>query len=630
MKKIISFLLALSISATLVTCVTADDVIKVLVNDERVYFEELNPFIENDHTLVPMREIFEALGAEVHWDSDTNTVYAYNYTSNTLISLPIGYDIMLVNYNTVKLEVPAKIVGSSTVVPIRAVAEGMNSIVNWDASTKTVIVQKDIPDLPVYSSASVFKQGDPINIMTKAFNAESANSDSPVMQELENYVGSPLDISWIPATNYNEKVTATMGSGEYPHVMLVGTRTSRVIQATRNGAFWDITDKLKDASKFPNLAQTNPMVNHNISIDGRVYGLYRARTLGRAGVSIRKDWLDNLGLAIPQTIDDFYNVLKAFTEQDPDGNGINDTYGMIVTHYLDGPLRNIAVWMGAPNNYGIDENGNIAPDFMFDEYLDALKFMKKCYDEGLINADMAVYPSDKWNEQFLTGQAGVIIDVADRARRISQNIQYLDPDAIVDVFGYVTKDSNSLPRTLPTQGYDGYYVFPKSTIATEEDLDYILGVMDKMCDQTALNLMNYGIEGRNYELDSDGYVVKSEDYNFVKEYADLNQLATGIVPAERKLRYTSDIAEDIAEKVDHVYKDNENYAVFDPTAPYISVMYANKGPQLDAIMDEADTKFIVGQINEDEWKAQRQRWLDVGGQQVIEEYTEAYKADTLK
>ena len=127
--------------------------------------------------------------------------------------------------------------------------------------------------------------------------------------------------------------------------MLVGSRSSSVIQNSRAGTFWDVTDKLTDAEKFPNLAQTDPTVNHNTSIDGKVYGVYRSRELGRAGVSIRKDWLDKLGLEQPKTIDDFYNVLKAFKEQDPDGNGANDTYGMIVTDYLDGPLNNIAIWM---------------------------------------------------------------------------------------------------------------------------------------------------------------------------------------------------------------------------------------------------------------------------------------------
>ena len=150
---------------------------------------------------------------------------------------------------------------------------------------------------------------------------------------------------------------------------------------------------------------------------------------------------------------------------------------------------------------------------------------------------MATYSSDKWNEQFLSGKAGVIIDVADRARRLAQNIQAIDPNAVVDVFGYVTKDASSEPRTLPTTGYDGYYVFPKTSVATEEDLDFILGVMDKANEQEALNLMNYGIEGRNYDLDADGYVVKKDDANLTKEYNDLNQFSTGIVATELQIKY---------------------------------------------------------------------------------------------
>lgn len=475
-------------------------------------------------------------------------------------------------------------------------------------------------------TVSIDMENPSINVMTKAFQAESASADSPVMQALEEFLGTKLNMTWAPSTSYDEKVTTSMGSGTYPHAMLVGIRSSSVIQASRNDVFWNITDKLTDAEKFPNLSKTNPMVNHNISIDGNVYGLYRARTIGRAGVSIRKDWLDKLNLDMPKTMDDFYNVLKAFKEQDPDGNGQADTYGMIVTNYLDGPLDNIAVWMGAPNTYGVDENGELAPAFMFDEYTEALDFFKKCYDEGLINADMATYSSDKWNEQFLSGQAGVIIDVADRARRLAQNMEGTNPEAVVDVFGYVTKDAGTEPRTLPTTGYDGYYVFPKAAVATEEDLDFVLGIMDKCNDQEALNLMNYGIEGRNYELDADGYVVKSEDPALVKEYADLNQFATGIIPTVLKTKYTAAVAE----KIDEVYEDNEVYSVANPAEPYVSATYSKKGPQLDAIMAEAKTKYIVGQITKEQYDAEIERWKSMGGSDVIKEINEAYQADENK
>lgn len=474
-------------------------------------------------------------------------------------------------------------------------------------------------------TASIDPENPSITIMTKAFNADSAAPDSPVVKALEEFVGSKLNIQWIPTTGYDEKVTAAMGSGEYPNVMLIGARSSSVIQNSRSGTFWEITDKLTDSAKFPNLAKSNPMINHNISIDGKVYGLYRARTVGRAGVTIRKDWLDNVGLAEPTTIDEFYNVLKAFKENDPDKNGQNDTFGMIITNYIDGPLNNIAIWMGAPNQWGLnEETGELEPMQATQEFIDALDFLRKCYSEGLINQDMATYDSDKWNEQFLQSKAGVIIDVADRARRVAQNMQEAVPEAVVDVFGYVKKDANSDPRTLPTTGYDGYYVFPTKSVATEEDLDFILGVMDKMNEQEALNLMNYGIEGTHYTLDEAGYVVKNTDASLVKEYNDLNQVATGIIPTERTVAYTTDVAQ----KVQEVYDENEIWAVANPAEPYVSDTYSTKGPQLDAILSEANTKYIVGQISLDEWKAQLERWRTQGGNDVIKEMNEAYKADS--
>ncbi len=471
--------------------------------------------------------------------------------------------------------------------------------------------------------SSIDHENPVLTVQTKAFNADSAANDSPVVQALNEYLGATLQFSWVPNTSYDEKVTTAMAAGEYPHIMLVGARSSSVIQASRDDTFWDLTDVLTDAAKYPNLAQTNPVVNHNISIDGQVYGLYRSRELGRAGVTIRKDWLDKLGLEIPTTIDEFSNVLKQFTEGDPDGNGAKDTYGMIVTDYLDGPLNNLAIWMGAPNGWGLDENGELKPAFMFQEFKDTLKLMKEWYDAGYINADMATYSSDKWNEQFLTGQAGVIIDVADRARRVASNIAELNPNAVVDVFGYVKKDADTEPRTLPTTGYDGYFVFPKASVATEEDLDLVLTVMDKANDAEAENLMNYGIEGIHYTVEDGQFAVKNTDDALVKEYNDLNQFATNIVANGLTTKY----AVPVAEKIDQVYAENKNWVVANPVEPYISETYSTKGPQLDAIMAEANTKFIVGQISEADWDAQVERWLSQGGQGVIDDYNEAYKND---
>lgn len=463
---------------------------------------------------------------------------------------------------------------------------------------------------------TIDKENPVVSVMTTSFAVDPASSDSPVVEALEQYLGTKLDIQWVPSSGYGEKVTAAMGSGEYPMAMLVTEKSSSVIQNSRGGTFWDLTDK---TSKYPNLSKQNPTVLNNISIDGKVYGVYRARTLGRNGMTIRKDWLDKLGLKMPETIDEFYNVLKAFKEQDPDGNGQNDTFGIIMTT-ASTTFDNLAIWFGAPNKWGVGDDGKLEPAHLTDEYFEAVKFVKKLYDEKLVNQDFATYDGAKWDEQFLQGKAGVIIDVADRARRNASNIASVNPDAEVGVIGYVKKDAATEPKTLPTSGYSGYYVFPKSALPTEDDLDFVLNVMDKANDQEALNLMNYGIKGRHYELDSDGYVQITEDATLTKEFADLNQFATGIVETELKKAYATTVAAD----VDRVYKDNESYVVGNPAEPLVSDTYSRKGPQLDSIITSANTKYIVGQLDEAGYKAELERWRTQGGDDYIKEINEEY------
>lgn len=504
-----------------------------------------------------------------------------------------------------------------------------------------------------------------IQVMTMAQKASPADQTSPVLQEAQKILGEKmsekygkqydkinLDIQWVASTAYDEKVTAAMGANEYPHVMLVSTRNSSVIQNSKAGTFWDISDVFDKTDPkyvteenpegyvYPHLHNANPTINRNISVDGKIYGLYRARTIGRQGVTIRKDWLDNLGLSQPTTIDEFENVLRAFTEDDPDGNGQNDTYGMIVTTYLDGPLNNLAIWEGSPNEWGYDEEtGEWKPWFMSEGYFEAMCDMRDWYAAGYINTNMATLDSNSWDNDFLNGVGGVQIDVADRARRNATNIVKNFPDAEVDVFGYVKKDANAEPAVWPTTGYNGYYVFPVQTTPDTEDLDFILSVLDA-CNATELtDMFNNGLEGRHYTIDDEGYIVKKvegdPDENGVpldeatlnsltNEYADLNQFSMGLDSTQGS---NTRFANKTAEKVEEVYDDNENWSVSNPMAPYTSDTYSISGTQLDAIIAEAKTNFIVGKIDEEGWKEAIEQWVKMDGDLVCKDYQDAYEAD---
>jgi len=111
--------------------------VKVLVNEKELSFD-VPPVIEEGRTLVPLRAIFEALGAEVDWDGDTKTVTA---TKGAItISLTIGEKTAYKNGGAVVLDVPGRIIEGRTLVPLRFVSEALGAEVEWEASTRTVTI----------------------------------------------------------------------------------------------------------------------------------------------------------------------------------------------------------------------------------------------------------------------------------------------------------------------------------------------------------------------------------------------------------------------------------------------------------------------------------------------------------
>ena len=111
--------------------------IKVLVGGAAVTFDQ-PPIIENGRTLVPLRAIFEALGATVEWEQSTQTVTAVK--DDITITLKIGDAFLTKNGERIALDVPGKLVGGRTLVPARAVAESFGADVQWDQATRTVTI----------------------------------------------------------------------------------------------------------------------------------------------------------------------------------------------------------------------------------------------------------------------------------------------------------------------------------------------------------------------------------------------------------------------------------------------------------------------------------------------------------
>ncbi len=116
---------------------TKPTAIKVILNNNELSFNQ-PPYIENNTTMVPMRAIFEALGASVNWDSNSQTITSTK--GNTTILLTINSGTAVVNGKSISLASPAKLVNGNTMVPLRFVSESLGADVNWDGENKTISI----------------------------------------------------------------------------------------------------------------------------------------------------------------------------------------------------------------------------------------------------------------------------------------------------------------------------------------------------------------------------------------------------------------------------------------------------------------------------------------------------------
>ena len=120
--------------------------IRVTVNGRTVAMDT-NPYIQNNHTMIPIRGVAETLGCDVDWNPKTRTVMVLD--EETEITLEVDKMSAEVNGEDKPLDSPARIKNSRTYVPIRFVAEGLGADVSWNGQDKTVRIVKDgvIPEI---------------------------------------------------------------------------------------------------------------------------------------------------------------------------------------------------------------------------------------------------------------------------------------------------------------------------------------------------------------------------------------------------------------------------------------------------------------------------------------------------
>ncbi|MCD7998008.1 MAG: extracellular solute-binding protein [Clostridiales bacterium] len=475
-----------------------------------------------------------------------------------------------------------------------------------------------------------------ISIMVPQFYGTELKNDhsDEVIAKYEEYTNTHVEWRLEANDTYKEKLGLVLMDKDNMPMILTGSGelTANVVDAAKKGAFWDLSEFLKDSESYPNLSQANENILKSLTVDGKIIGLYRGRYIGRYGFSYRTDWAEAVGITEePKTVEDVYNMLYKFTYEDPDGNGKDDTYGLEMTKYV-GPLDIMQTWFGVGNEW-VEEDGKLVPVHQTKEYLEALKWIRKIYEDGLIRKDWATVDSGTFGDACKKGEAGAYIDVMDSAKRIWNYYIKNDVKSVTDPSqtASMTLVGPINNVTLATSGMNGYYVITKAGAKTEEDVKNCLHFLDKMCDDEMLVLADYGLEGVTYDLDEAGDIVLKNELEVSQNpHVGLNQCIcyiphlASVSPALKKDEPTR--AQDAA------YEKNEKVAIFNPALGYLanSTVNAEVGTDIEQIIDDARTQYICGQIDDQGLEAAAEQWLNRGGDRLVEEVNQLYQQDTAK
>lgn len=251
----------------------------------------------------------------------------------------------------------------------------------------------------------------PVELSIVVVGDKPYDVENSAIKYIEEKCNIKLNISPIPATDAGTKLNLMLSSGDYPDIFQSGRNAGDPITFTTDrieqfGAKDKILVPLNDyiekyGVETKKLLDLRPEYKLKVSgSDGNIYGFpnawecYHCTAYGKAWINV--DWLNKLGLSMPQTTDELVNVLKAFKENDPNGNNKRDeipftgadAYNAQVEYWLLNSFLPVASSYNSPNlpNFSFATTDNkVVFSPIQDEYKEGLLFIKKLYDEGLID-----------------------------------------------------------------------------------------------------------------------------------------------------------------------------------------------------------------------------------------------------
>ena len=458
----------------------------------------------------------------------------------------------------------------------------------------------------------------------------SYNDGTAVQKEIENRTG--IHIEWDTYSSDVETVLQTrLASMEgLPDMVEIPPFDSNVGVDTysSNGVLIPLNDLIEEyAPNIKALFEKYPALEAKCtSSDGNIYAL--AGWWGDINdyvpdyLYIRQDWLDNLGLEMPKTVDELYDVLVAFKEQDANGNGNpNDEIPMATKNGIK-QLYYLMTGFGYDTNslWYTDDSGKVHYAAVEDQYKEMLAFLNKCYSEGLISDDL---DGTLLTQNITEDKVGIVChDPADNMASSDDLARTSNPDCDYEFMPVIQVDENGtahMTKRVLAYHHSGVTSACKNPEAAVQWIDYVYASQD------GLMLYNYGIEGMSYEYDESGEI----------RFTDLitnNETYTSAFSALRSIgAWPTYFINDSGEAFMKIFEGTkvetackEAYGNMENPFPEMlgtaeeSEVYTSIWPDLSTYLDEMFTAFVIGTESLDNFDKYVETANSMGMQDIID------------
>ena len=452
------------------------------------------------------------------------------------------------------------------------------------------------------------------------YAARSAAKEDRIAGYIEEQLGVRLKVEQVPEGGL-EKINVAVASGSLPDVVVGGYPSYSLSQWIEDQIIIPLDEYIDELPTIQKTVDSLP----STKIDGHYWGypFLQQNQISNQNMIYRKDWLDKLGLQVPETLDEFYDVMVAFTQNDPDGNGKDDTYGLTFLGSEDGTIIFQGAYGLRYSDWEVSDDGKIFPLFESEAFRQGLIYTKKLLNDGLLDPEFLLNSRDVMEEKLYTNRVGAMkVPLYRNYNRILNNLQNANPKAALIHARGPKGPSGSFGLT--PQGKAGFLtvVTYKSKIPRKAAL-----FIEFVASPQGRSLLELGIEGVHYSKNGEriNYIEAEREKDGFVPNGWAHPLAWGWItwPLESNYLPQTEVNREVV--LDTVAVGTANQIPYlIPTKPQMEI-------EMEDILGDIITQYrldiLFGKIGIDAGiAALKEEWLSAGGDKVLAAMQQAYEA----